>query len=386
MAMEVHEMPASDPRWRAFARETGHALRERLDRIASITAEERELLAQRIEQAIASALEVPPDLEPRIEESAARLIARADTVDPVVIAWQRTRERARRAAVIGAATTIPAVVPGVGSALAALGLVADWRYVARQQRNLVLEVGALFGIWPENPTQEIQNLFLASSATAFAAPTAGKLVTEVLARQVARRGVARLMPGAGAAVAGALNYIATIAIGRAAIEQFGKRAGFEIHGIIPSQAHTAMPWLRNAVVDAMETGRETNLISDEAARALAELSPGERDELIDLAAALTLARGTSPATDRILAWLGTQLGFDTDEIERIVQRATRSAIPLRNRIGTALARLAGKGANRVEAVWHRVERLAQPRSWRKRLGRNNKRSRKRRRSSPRKPD
>ena len=347
-----------ESRWRTFARESGHALRGRLDRLASVTADERELLAARLEQAIAGALEVPAGLEQLIEESAARLIARSATMDPVTIAWERTRERARRTAAIGALTTIPAVMPGVGTALAALGLVADWRYVAEQQRDLVLEIAALFGQWPDNPTEEARNLFLVASATAFAAPGAGRIVTEVLARQVARRGIARLLPGAGAAVAGALNYISTIALGRAAIEQFGKRAGFEIHGIVPEQAHPALPWLRNAIVDAMETGRDADLFAEEARRAMSELRPAERDELIDLAAALTLARGRDPATDPLLGWLGAQLGFSQEEIERILAHAVRSALPLRKKLSSAVAGLADRGTGTAEAVWRQVARLA----------------------------
>ncbi|MGH7470363.1 MAG: hypothetical protein ACRENP_20665 [Longimicrobiales bacterium] len=373
-------MVQSHPSWRAFARETGNALRDRLDRIASITSEERQLLARRVEQAIANALEVPPDLKQQIEESAARLIARSVTMDPVAIAWERTRERARRTAAIGAVTTIPAVVPGLGSALAALGLVTDWRFVAQQQRNLVLEIGALFGLWPDDPTQETRNLFLLATATAFAAPGGGRIVTDVLARQIARRGVARLLPGAGAAVAGALNYIATIAIGRAAIEQFGSQAGFEVHGLFPVQAHPAMPWLRNAIVDAMESGRETNLVSPEAARALAELSIGERDELIDLAAALTLARGDDH--NRILAWLGDRLGFSANEIDHIVQRSTRCTLPFRERLGSALAGFAERSADHVNSVWRRVERLAR-RKWANSFNHNNKRPSKRRSRAPR---
>ncbi len=354
-------MERNDSRWRTFARESGEALRARLDRLASVTAEEREQLARRVEEAIASALEVPPDLEQRIEESAARLIAQSDTVDLVAIAWDRTRDRARRTATIGAATTIPAVVPGVGTALAALGLVADWRYVAEQQRNLVLEVAALFGQWPENPTEEARNLFLAASATAFAAPAAGRLVTEALARQVARRGIARLLPGAGAAVAGALNYIATIALGRAAIEHFGSRAGFEIRGIVPEYAHPAMPWLRNAIVDAVETGREADLFSTEARRALHDLMPSERDELIDLAAALTLARGRDPSHDPLLAWLGTQLDFTKADVAKVIQHAIKSSVPLRDRLRRALTGLAARGTDTAESVWKRVARLARGR-------------------------
>ena len=347
-----------DPRWRAFARESAQGLRERLDRLATLTEDEREQIARRLEQSIAGALEVPDDLQAIIEESAARLIAQSDSVDPVAIAWERTRERARRTAAIGAVTTVPAVLPGMGTALAALGLVADWRYVAEQQRDLVLEIAALFGNWPENPTHETRNLFLAATATAFGGSGAGKAVTNVLARQVARKGFARLLPGAGAAVAGALNYISTIALGRAAIEYFGTKAGFEVRGLVPENVHTAMPWLRNAVVDAIESDREGDLFSEEANRAMTGLSPAERDELLDLGAALTLARGRDPTDNPLIDRLGSQLGFGPEDVDKTILRAVRSTLPIRERLSELIGRVADQGTNAVQSVWRRVARVA----------------------------
>jgi uncharacterized protein (DUF697 family) len=349
-----------DRQWQRFAGETASAVRDRLRRLSSLSEEERERLSRRLQEAIAASLEVTADLKPRIEEQAARLIARSDTVDPVAIAWARTRERARRTAAIGAVTTVPALVPGVGTALAALGLVADWRYVAEQQRDLVLEIAAIFGQWPDDPTGEARNLFLGATATAFAAPTTGKFVTEVLARQIARRGVSRLLPGAGAAVAGALNYIATIALGRAAIEHFGEPAGFEVHGLIPTHTHPAMPWLRNAVVGAVESGQPGDLFSEEARKAITKLSPHEREELLDLAAALTLARDRDPVTDPLLSELGSVLGFATTEVQKAVADAIRSTTPLRDRLGAAIRQVASRGGDAIERAWRRAAQIARP--------------------------
>ena len=358
--------------WRRFATETAAAMQERLQKLGSMSADERDKLAGRFQQAVQNALEVPPDLKEVIEERAARLIAQSDTVDPVSIAWDRTRDRARRTAAIGAVTTMPALVPGVGTALAALGLVADWRYVAEQQRDLVLEIAALFGEWPDDPTTEARNLFLAATATAFAAPSSGKIVIEILARQTARKGVARLLPGAGAAVAGALNYIATIAIGRAAIEEFGERSGFEVHGIIPAISHPALPWLRNAVVQAVETNSLGDLASEEAKRAIAKLSKAERDELLDLAAALSLAREPAPTANPLLEQLGELLGFAPDQIDKTVQDAIKSTTPLRERLGASLRQIGAAGADAIEKAWGRAARLVK----RRKRGRGPQRKRK----------
>jgi hypothetical protein len=371
--------------WSAFAGETSKAFRERLQRLSTLSEEERDRLSQRLEEAIASSLEVTPELQPRIEEQAARLIARSATVDPVTIAWDRTRERARRTAAIGAVTTVPALVPGVGSALAALGLVADWRYVAEQQRDLVLEIAAIFGQWPKDPTTQTRNLFLAATATAFAAPTTGKLVTKILATQIARRGVSRLLPGAGAVVAGALNYISTISLGRAAIGHFGPPAGFEVHGWLPTHNHAAMPWLRNAIVQAIETGQPGDLFSDEARKAITELSPTERDELLDLAAALTLARDRDPINDPLLAELGPLLGFTTTEVQVAIADALRSATPLRAKLGSALRQVAARGGNAIDLAWRRAARIAKPGKLRRRKKPKTKVAKKTRRAAAKKP-
>src|SRR5687768_6651714 len=98
MTRESGKSRTKDPRWRTFARESAASLRERLDRLATLTEDERTQIAHRLEQAIGSPLEVPPDLQQHIEETAARLIAQSKTVDPVPIAWDRTRQRARRTA------------------------------------------------------------------------------------------------------------------------------------------------------------------------------------------------------------------------------------------------------------------------------------------------
>ena len=352
--------------WKRFARGATDALRERLAKLSGLSPEDRERLARRFQSAIAHALEVPPDLKEKIEESAAHLIAENSQYDPVTLAWQRTRERARRTAAIGAVTTVPAVMPGIGTALAALGLVADWRYVAEQQRDLVLEIAALFGEWPEDPTKDTRKLFLAATASAFANPTTGRFVVEVLERQVARRGVARLLPGAGAAVAGALNYIATIALGRAAIRHFGERAGVQVSGVIPTEVHPALPQLRTALAEAIETQDATSLFSVDAREALATLGDPDREELLDLAATLTVAAGRDPAADPLLRKFAGQLSSSADQVAEAADRALRDARPVREKLGGAIQRVAAKGSSAADVIWRKAARVARSRKGKRR--------------------
>ena len=347
--------------WKRFARGATDALRERLEKLSGLSPGDRERLARRFQSAIAHALEVPPDLQVTIEERAAHLIAENSQYDPVTIAWQRTRERARRTAAIGAVTTVPAVMPGIGTALAALGLVVDWRFVAEQQRDLVLEISALFGEWPDDPTADTRNLFLAATASAFANPSAGRFVMEVLERQVARRGVARLLPGAGAAVAGALNYIATIALGRAAIVHFGERAGVQVIGVVPMEVHPALPQLRTALAEAIETQDAAGLFSPNAKDALASLRPADRDELLDLAATLTVTAGRDPARDALLRKFGNQLGSPPEQVADAAERALRDARPVREKLGAAFQRVAENGTNAADVIWKKAARVARSR-------------------------
>ena len=287
-------------------------------------------LADRLRDATRSALDVPPELPAEIMRNVALLREQAGpNADPAEIAWRRIRERARRTATIGAVTTLPAMVPGVGTALAALGLVADWRYVAEQQRDMVLEIAALFGVLPENPTEDVLALFLAGAGAAFGGKKVGEAAIKTIAEQVAKRSLRRVIPGAGAIMAGAVNYAATFAIGRASIQRFAEEAGVQVRGIVPRSEHTAMPRLREAVMQAATTGGSLDATFDaDLHTALAELGRPDREELLDLA--LASARDLrSP----ILPELAPILGFTPAELAQAVSEAERDRQSVKARAG-----------------------------------------------------
>jgi hypothetical protein len=365
MKNEHGETPAEPPaqtRWHELASTAADELRERVGRYLELSPRDREKLVRRLRAAIESALEVPADLPQRIIRSTAKLRAQSDD-DDVRLAWIRTRTRARKTAAIGAVTAIPAVLPGLGLPLAALGLVADWRYAAEQQRDLALEIAALFGVMPDDPTDQVRALFVASAVTAFGSTAAGDALVKVLGRQIARRSVARLVPGAGAVAASAPNYIATVAFGRAAIRHFGHKAGIEIRGIIPERVHAAMPWLRNATLQAFENeavlagSRPPFAEADSAV--IAQLTTADRDELIDLA--VTAATGDSRfgvERERVLLEIAHALGFDATDVEH----ARASALDEITRFAAKTARLVGTagnaGAHAAQKLWRRAGRIA----------------------------
>jgi hypothetical protein len=352
--------------WQMLATSAAAELKNRLGRYAHLSDEEREKLARRLRLAIDSALEVPANLPERVAQSVTRLQADSPARDPVALAWQRTRQRARRTAAIGAVTTVPAMAPGLGPALAAVGLVADWRFVAEQQRDLVLEIAALLGVELKDPTQQVRALFLASTASAFGATAAGEVVVQVLARQIARRSLARIVPGAGAVVAGALNYVGTVALGRAAIEYFAARAGIEVHGVAPHRTHPAMPWLRNQVVEAVESGGarrgEEEPFSWQDPVTLGRLSQAEREELLDLAIGATDPAGAITAHDAtVLSEIAVALGFTAEELDAARRAAARDAAPSARRVARLMTRAREVGSRTTRALWGRASRLARGR-------------------------
>ncbi|MGH7477265.1 MAG: hypothetical protein ACRELD_13410 [Longimicrobiales bacterium] len=359
-------------RWRAFGQATAHELREALGvaRYLHLDAEERERLVRRLGEAIDRSLDVPEDLPQRLAEQAASA-REAAGFDPVSAAWARTRERARTTAAIGTLTTIPAMLPVLGPALAALGIVADWRLVAEQQRDLVLEIAALFGVLPDDPTEEVRALFLASAGAALVGSQVGAAVTrvasrhavEIAASQVARRVFTRLLPGAGAAVAGSLNYAATVALGRASIHRFGEQAGIEIRGILPHGVHPAMPRLRQAITDSVVRGSVATLDAESAA--LAELDQPEREELLDTAlSAAASGGGVTPEEEARLYAIGAALGFTADQVGEAYDAFLRELAGTRERLGLLLRRARLLSSRGVSRVWRGARGIA-TRGWRR---------------------
>lgn len=368
----MSENPAQDARaappalseergWRDMVGGAASQFRERLGeaRLPRLSDRDRERLTRRFRDAVDAALEVTPELPERIAAETARLRERRPGVDPVTLAWERTRERARRSAAVGAVSTLPAMVPGIGPALAALGMVADWRYVAEQQRDLVLEVAAILGVPLPDPTRQVRGLFVASMATAFGAVRVGEAAVDAAARQVVRRGLARVIPGVGAVVAGALNYVGTLALGRAAIRHFAAEAGLPVRGIVPEAVHPALPRLRQAVVAAVRTAPlgdgGTPVFTREQREILEGLPAPEREELLDLAVVSAAAEGrTSEEEERVVEEIAASLGFTQGQLAA----AQREAEEEMGAYAARLRRLLGSARRGSSEATHRVWRRA----------------------------
>lgn len=358
--------PGAEERgWREMVGGASAQFRERLGRarFPRLGERDRERLARRFQEAVDSALEVTPELPGRIAVGVAELRARHPDADPVALAWARTRERARRSAAVGAVSALPAMVPGIGPALAALGMVADWRYVAEQQRDLVLEIAAILGVPVAEPTREVRALFVGSMATAFGAVRAGEAAVDVAARQVARRSLTRVVPGVGAVVAGALNYVGTLALGRAAIRRFAAEAGIPVRGIIPAATHPALPRLRQAVVAAVRTSvigdGGTPVFTREQRDIVAGLPPSAREELLDLAVVSAAAEeGMSDEEERVVAEVAACLGFSPGELAAARREAEEEMGAYAARLRRLLGAARRGGAEATGRVWRRARAVA----------------------------
>lgn len=358
--------------WGALAGGAAAQFRERLGkaRFPRLGEADRERLARRFHDAVDAALEVTPELPERIAADVERLRARSPGAGPVELAWARTRERARRSAAVGAVATLPAMVPGIGPALAALGMVADWRYVAEQQRDLVLEIAAILGVPLADPTDQVRGLFVASMATAFGAVRVGEAAVDAAARQVVRRSLARVVPGVGAVVAGSLNYVGTLALGRAAIRRFAAEAGIPVRGVVPEAVHPALPRLRQAVVAAVRTAPigdgGTPVFTREQRDILQGLPAPEREELLDLAVVAAAAEGgMSEEEERVVAEIAACLGFSPAELVAARREAEEEMTAYATRLRRLLGAARRGGADAAGRVWRRARVMAR-RGWRSR--------------------
>lgn len=365
---------------RRLAARTSAELREQLD-VTDDSGLDRDRLAElaeRLREAIDAALEVPEDLPLEIAGEVARLRAEfaesGETADPVAISWNRTRQRAKKTAGVGAVTTIPAMIPILGPAVAALGLVADWRYVAKQQRDLVLEIAALFDVALEDPTREVRTLFVASVGAAFTGAQVGEAVGKALATQVARRSLSRVVPGVGAVVAASLNYVSTVAIGRAAIAQFAGESGMEVRGLVPNAVHPELARLRAKIIEAPHTaGRKAGesdhvgpgpapLFDQDDRRIAAELKDPEREELLDVALVRSAAAGRDGKqdADRLIREVAEMLGFTAEQVDAsrhgTIDDVREYAARLAEFVGSATRAAGERAGGLFGRAWRRVRR------------------------------
>lgn len=143
------------------------------------------------------------------------------------LAAKLTRRAAMKAAGTGA------VAGAAGGAFALLALAPDIWNLLRQQSRLVLAIGLVWGVTPApaERAREVLATLAASTGTALARRGAARLAEKAVAEAAARamfgrlvvRRAAALAPIAGSAVAGAANWAAVSAVGKAAAAHYRSR-------------------------------------------------------------------------------------------------------------------------------------------------------------------
>jgi hypothetical protein len=356
----------SDRRWHQLATASASEFTERLaaTRHLQLSDRDRQRIGRRLREVIDSAMAVQPERSAAAALTAARLRGAAGPLTLPEIAWARVREHARHTAAIGAVTTLPAMIPGLGTAMAALGLVADWQHVAEEQRDLVLEVAALFEVPLLEPTAEVRFAFVAGAAAAFGERVGEPDIIRVLAEHVARRCVARVVPGAGVVVASGLNYVATAAIGRAAIQRYARRAGVRVEPLIQPRSHPELTRLEQAIIAAIRTAISGDdvampLFGVDQRAALAELSVAERETLFDLAVVCSASQGGLSAEEqRVLAHIADALGFPIERLLSTISDAQHDVAVFGARFRTLLDSPRDTPASVTRTIWRRTRMLA----------------------------
>lgn len=152
------------------------------------------------------------------------------------LALRVVRSCAKMSATVGLATASPALLPGIGTAVAIASILPEEAYLMRKQCEMVLKIAAIYDFdlndserlyeiiaLVGNPANTIDMLMTAKyDLRRIAAKTAAQLsgrfeAKTLLGAKAASRGVVRRLPALGFLVGGAINYYSFSSIGKKAL-------------------------------------------------------------------------------------------------------------------------------------------------------------------------
>lgn len=161
------------------------------------------------------------------EQAAAARVAtlRAGQPETAVaeIADRLISQKRRATAVVGAATSGAALVPGLGTiASLSLGVAADFGVTFKMQAELVLEMAALYGhhLSPEEKRRTVLMVTGLSAGATAVAHRAGQNISRRLIARAGARSVVKAVPFAGIAASAGANAVMTHLIGKRAQAYF----------------------------------------------------------------------------------------------------------------------------------------------------------------------
>lgn len=167
------------------------------------------------------------------------------------LAQRVIKRSARHTAIIGAATSVPALVPGIGTAISIIGVIPEEIYLVRRQCEMVLKIAALFGFDPADNERLLEIIWLsghtslaveavntakydirrmaAKAAVHMSAPERGLLI----GAKTGGRGILRKLPALGFFAGSAINYWTFSSMGKKAFAFYAKK--HKANGEAPKQ-------------------------------------------------------------------------------------------------------------------------------------------------------
>lgn len=126
------------------------------------------------------------------------------------------KNKARKAAALGAATALPGIVPGFGTfAALTIGSGLDITVTYRYQAELVLELAEVYGhtLTEEHRQKAIMLITGVSVGASKVLSGVGKELAKKAGEQVARRSISKVLPLVGVGASAGMNLATTYAIG-----------------------------------------------------------------------------------------------------------------------------------------------------------------------------
>jgi hypothetical protein len=152
------------------------------------------------------------------KDRVAALRSRNPQALPEQLAEMAIRQKCIDTGAIGIASSLPGLIPGIGSAIvASAGLMVDLRKTMEMQKDLVLELATIYG--REVTPADRRNLLLLVSGVDSGNKLLAKAGSEVAAKATTRlssKVFSKALPVAGIVTSAAVNVVSTYMVGRRA--------------------------------------------------------------------------------------------------------------------------------------------------------------------------
>lgn len=155
---------------------------------------------------------------------------------------QVIHETALQTAEVGVIGALPALFPGIGTAVSLVSVVPEEIYLVRRKCAMILEIACLYGFDPRDNERLYEILAIAGSpgktvealmtakddlrlmSTRAAAAVAGRMVRkDLMGAKAAGRGIVRRLPALGFLLGGAINYVSLRTVGLRALDFYRRK-------------------------------------------------------------------------------------------------------------------------------------------------------------------